>query len=284
MNKKRYTRRVQQQNKGIRFLIITIVYWVNDGNHSRLNLNESSTRRPAVHSSRSRYRQSARCGCREGEVLRLNMQIKLLAIDPYQPLRNAHHAFDAPDWRQARPFEQGNGVENGFSVKNPAAGVIALTAIQAATPALMGGEAKCRKALFLPVAVRVFGAGGSGAILRRGKSSSIGSILPLRGADEPAIARVGLPPCGKGALTFLRRAVGFIADNNVSGRQLVAKVVVGHRFSSSNWRGSSTHKVARRSIHGSYTAAVSISRICLDGPARWVLSAGDRVCPGVAGY
>lgn len=88
------------------------------------------------------------------------MQIKLLTIDPYQPLRNAHNAFDAPDRRQARPFEQGNGVENGFSVKNPAAGVIALTAIEAAAPALMDGEAQCRKALFLLVAVGVLGAGG----------------------------------------------------------------------------------------------------------------------------
>ena len=70
-------------------------------------------------------------------VLRLNTQIAL-AVDAYHSFRDAHHAFHAPDRRQTRPFEQGHGVENGFGVKNPAAGVIALAAIEAATPALMG--------------------------------------------------------------------------------------------------------------------------------------------------
>ncbi len=113
-----------------------------------------------MRSSPFRYRQSARYGYGGRNVLRLNMQIALLAVDAYHSFRDAHHAFYAPDRRQARPFEQGHGVENGFGVKNPAAGVIALAAIEAATPALMGREAQCRKALFLPVAVRVFGAGG----------------------------------------------------------------------------------------------------------------------------
>ena len=81
------------------------------------------------------------------------MQIALLAVDAYHSFRDAHHPFHAPDRRQTRPFEQGHGVENGFGVKNPAAGVIALAAIEAATPALMGREAQCRKALFPPVAV-----------------------------------------------------------------------------------------------------------------------------------
>lgn len=52
------------------------------------------------------------------------MQIALLAVDAYHSFRDAHHAFTRPTGA-ARPFEQGHGVENGFGVKNPAAGVIA---------------------------------------------------------------------------------------------------------------------------------------------------------------
>lgn len=83
------------------------------------------------------------------------MQIELLAIDTNQPFGNTHDAFNSSNRRQARPFKQSDGIEDGFSVKNPAAGVIALSAIEATTPALVRGKAKRGKAFFLPVVVRM---------------------------------------------------------------------------------------------------------------------------------
>lgn len=49
-----------------------------------------------MRSSPSRYRQSARYGYRGRNVLRLNMQIALLAVDAYHSFRDAHHAFTRP--------------------------------------------------------------------------------------------------------------------------------------------------------------------------------------------
>ena len=80
------------------------------------------------------------------------------------------------------------------------------------------------------MAVRVFGAGGKRRKIAARQIKQCRVDIPPRGADEPPIAGIGLPPGGECALAFLRCAVGFITDNDVSGGQLVAKVVIGHYF------------------------------------------------------
>ena len=88
------------------------------------------------------------------------MKIVALTINTHQTLLNAHNAFHSSNRREARPFEQADGVEHGICIKNPAAGLMSLAAVQAATPALLRRQAKRGEPFSFGMLVRVGGAGG----------------------------------------------------------------------------------------------------------------------------
>jgi len=85
------------------------------------------------------------------------MQIKSLTVDAYQTFRNTHHALDAGNRRQTSPLKQANRIKGCIGIKNPAAGLVTLTAVEAPAPALVGRQAERGQTFFLPVAVRMFG-------------------------------------------------------------------------------------------------------------------------------
>ncbi|VDC11254.1 hypothetical protein BANRA_03254 [Klebsiella pneumoniae] len=70
------------------------------------------------------------------------MEILPLTVDSHRPLGNAHHAFNAPHWRQPGPFEQADGVKNRLRVEDPAAALIALAIVEMAAPALVFRQAE----------------------------------------------------------------------------------------------------------------------------------------------
>ena len=86
------------------------------------------------------------------------MQILTLAINPHQPLRDAHDPFYPLYRRKARPLQQADRVKNSISVKNPPAGLMALAAVQAAPPALVRRQAQCRQAFSLAAVVMMLSA------------------------------------------------------------------------------------------------------------------------------
>ncbi len=70
------------------------------------------------------------------------MEILPLTVDSHRPLGNAHHAFNAPHWRQPGPFEQADGVKNRLRVEDPAAALIALAIVEMSAPALVFRQAE----------------------------------------------------------------------------------------------------------------------------------------------
>lgn len=85
------------------------------------------------------------------------MQIKSLTVNTYQAFGNTHHAFDAGNRRQTSPLKQANRIKGRIGIKDPAAGLVALTAVEAPSPALVGRQAERGQTFFLPVTVRMFG-------------------------------------------------------------------------------------------------------------------------------
>ncbi|STU65798.1 Uncharacterised protein [Klebsiella pneumoniae subsp. pneumoniae] len=106
------------------------------------------------------------------------MEILPLTVDSHRPLGNAHHAFNAPHWRQPGPFEQADGVKNVSASKIQPQPLIALAIVEMAAPALVFRQAERGEAGSGGMAVGVLRARGSGAVFRRGSSSRARSILP----------------------------------------------------------------------------------------------------------
>lgn len=75
------------------------------------------------------------------------MPILALAVDPHGPFGNAHHAFDARHGRQPCPFEQADGFKDRFRVENPAAGLIALAAVEVAAQRWCSGRLSAARPL-----------------------------------------------------------------------------------------------------------------------------------------
>ena len=74
--------------------------------------------------------------------MRFNKEILALTVDPHQPVWRAHDPFHAIDGSKSGPLQDPDGVENGFSIKYPSAGLISLAAVQVTTPALMFRQAE----------------------------------------------------------------------------------------------------------------------------------------------
>ncbi len=106
------------------------------------------------------------------------MEILPLTVDSHRPLGNAHHAFNAPHWRQPDPFEQADGVKNRLRVEDPAAALIALAIVEMAAPALVFRQAERGEAGSGGMAVGVLRARRQRGVFRRGSSSRVRSILP----------------------------------------------------------------------------------------------------------
>ena len=140
---------------------------------------------------------------------------------------------------------------------------VPLTAVQISTPALMFRQAQCSRALLRAVAMRMLCAGRQLRLVEAGKLEQGAINVALGGLHVLTSTASLLPPGLERGLTLSRRAIGFIRHDNICRGELVAEIVVVDRFSSSSWRGSNRQSVARSSSHGSYTGAVSKSRICL---------------------
>ncbi len=106
------------------------------------------------------------------------MEILPLTVDSHRPLGNAHHAFNAPHWRQPGPFEQADGVKNRLRVEDPAAALIALAIVEMSAPALVFRQAERGEAGSGGWRWACSALAGSGAVFRRGSSSRVRSILP----------------------------------------------------------------------------------------------------------
>ena len=154
------------------------------------------------------------------------MPILALAVDPHGPFGNAHHAFDARHGRQPCPFEQADGLKDRFRVENPAAGLIALAAVEVAAPALVLGQAECGETAGRARVVNMLRArrqrGGVAArLIEQGEVDITLGCLHLATIAAPA-----LPPVGQGVGAFGRFSIVFIGHNDVRRGQLIAEIVV----------------------------------------------------------
>lgn len=153
------------------------------------------------------------------------MEILPLTVDSHRPLGNAHHAFNAPHWRQPGPFEQADGVKDRLRVEDPAAALIALAIVEMSAPALVFRQLSAARPEVGEWRWACSALAGSGAVFRRGSSSRVRSILP--GLPTPCDARrpsaaTSRPAPGR----FRGFPITFIRHNDVRRGQLIAEVVV----------------------------------------------------------
>ncbi len=212
------------------------------------------------------------------------MEILPLTVDSHRPLGNAHHAFNAPHWRQPGPFEQADGVKNRLRVEDPAAALIALAIVEMSAPALVFRQAERGEA----------GSGGMavGVLRARRQRGGVPSWLIEQGQIDIALdcrhlatlAAPALPPVGQRPGAFGGFPITFISHNDVRRGQLIAEVVVAD--------GSFIQQLAgiEDAQRGAQIDPGLIHRRGEDiEDLLWVAqtggfeSAGDRVCPGAAG-
>ena len=162
--------------------------------------------------------------------MRFDKEILALAVDPHQPVWRAHNAFYAINRRKSGPLKGAYGVENRIGIENPSAGLISLAAIQITTPALVLWQAKRRQSLFNGMVMSMLRAGREFRQILARQVEQGAIDFSLGGLHAGTIAAEMLPPRLKRGLAFRRCAIFFISDNNVRRGELIAEVLIGHRF------------------------------------------------------
>ena len=105
-----------------------------------------------------------------------------------------------------------------------------LTAVEITSPALVFRQAQRRQTLLCGMTMRMLRTGWQLGEVQAWQVEQGDIYLPLSGLYPLTVAPEMLPPGIECRLAFSRGPIFFICDDNICAGELIAEVVVGHRF------------------------------------------------------